>query len=254
MPTFEEEILYRALFIITTFLVLLLSVFVINLIMNQKRMKSIQLALISSEILTLENERKRISQDLHDGVGMAISTALLYNGMIKSTDIDDQNNRHKIQDILNNTLEQIRFISHNITPRHIEQEGLELALEEMVLSLNLALQGNPHIAIDQIKLEDSLTEMEMINLYRISYEAIHNAIKHAESTVINLSIRSNSKKLILVISDNGKGFRFSYDNYSMHRNGIGLKNIQNRATLLGGKLSVFSQVGNGTQVIVEISK
>jgi len=110
MLTKEQEI-YLAILIAVSFLALILIFFIINLMVNQRKIRKLQKTLISAEIMTLENERKRFSQDLHDEIGPNLSTVLLYTNIIETTDEENAEIREKMEEILKNTLQLVRTIS-----------------------------------------------------------------------------------------------------------------------------------------------
>ena len=253
MLTKEQEI-YLAILIAVSFLALILIFFVINLMYNQRRIRKLQKTLISAEIITLENERKRFSQDLHDEIGPNLSTVLLYSNIIETVDKENEEIREKMEEILKNTLQLVRTISKNAIPKYIQEEGLQVSLENMINNINLALNGKTKIVLDIVSVPAQLNEFENLNIYRIIQEAINNAIKHSEADEIRVHISVDGNRTSVIISDNGKGFEYSLMNVNSSKPGvgIGLKNIQNRVIFLGGQLNIYSQKGKGTQVVAEI--
>ncbi len=251
MLTQEEEI-YLAILIAVSFLSLILIFFMINLMYNQRRIRKLQKTLISAEIITLENERRRFSQDLHDDIGPNLSALLLYVNVLEPTDEEGIEIKQKVEDILKMTLVQVRTISKNIIPKYIQEQGLQVSLETMVGNFNQALNGRTKIKLDIDSVPAKLDEFGMLNIYRIIQEAITNAIKHGECTEIRVHISQNGNKASVVISDNGKGFEYTTGMISKSGVGIGLKNIQNRVIFLGGQLNIYSQKGKGTQIVAEI--
>jgi signal transduction histidine kinase len=253
MLTKEQEI-YLAILIAVSFLALILIFFIINLMVNQRKIRKLQKTLISAEIITLENERKRFSQDLHDEIGPNLSTVLLYTNIIETTDQENTEIREKMEEILKNTLQLVRSISKNVIPKYIQEQGLEVSLQNMIGNFNLALNGKTEVVFIAESLPTGLNEFENLNIYRIIQESINNAIKHAEAKEIRVSISNSGNKTAVVISDNGKGFDYSLAKVNDPKStaGIGLKNIQNRVIFLGGQLNIYSQKGKGTQIVAEI--
>lgn len=250
MLTQEEEI-YLAVLIAVSFLSLVLIFFIINLIVNQRKIRRLQKTLISAEIMTLENERRRFSQDLHDEVGPNLSAALLYVNMLEPLDEESGEMKIKVEEIINLTLEQIRTISRNIIPKYIQEQGLKASIEGFVGNLNQALGQNVTIRLDIVSIPN-LSEMANLNVYRIVQESINNAIKHSKAKEIRVHISVNGSSANVVISDNGRGFEYTGMQGNQSAGGIGLKNIQNRVISLGGQLNIYSQIGKGTQIVAEI--
>jgi signal transduction histidine kinase len=250
----KEQEIYLAILVAVSFLALILIFFIVNLMYNQRRIRKLQKTLISAEIMTLENERKRFSQDLHDEIGPNLSTVLLYTNIIETVDAENEEIRERMEDILKNTLQLVRTISKNVIPKYIQEQGLQASLENMIGNFNLALNGKTKIVLDVVAIPPQLNEFENLNIYRIIQESINNAIKHAEAKEIRVHISTVGNKAAVVISDNGKGFEYSIMNINDSQSvaGIGLKNIQNRVIFLGGQLNIYSQKGKGTQIVAEI--
>lgn len=221
---------------------------------NQRKIRRLQKTLISAEIITLENERKRFSQDLHDEIGPNLSTVLLYANIIEPIDPENQEIKEKMEEILGNTLQLVRSISKNVIPKYIQEQGLVESVKNMIGNFNLALHGKTNIVLEVESLPPGLNEFENLNIYRIIQESINNAIKHAEAPEIRVTISTSGNKASIIISDNGKGFDYSLVkvNDPKSKAGIGLKNIQNRVIFLGGQLNIYSQKGKGTQIVAEI--
>jgi two-component system NarL family sensor kinase len=250
MLTKEQEI-YLAILIAVSFLALISIFFIINLMYNQRKIRKLQKNLISAEIITLENERKRVSADLHDEIGPNLSAVILYANLIEETSEDNIEAKNKIEEILKDTLQMVRAISQNITPKYIQDRGLEVSLGTMVENFNRGLNGKTEIKLDVVSLPIDLGEIENINIYRIVQESINNAIKHAEATEIRIHFEVVGNKTFISISDNGKGFEYTGMGTGSN-SGIGLKNIQSRVIFLGGQLNIYSQKGKGTQIVAEI--
>lgn len=243
-----------AVLIAVSFLALILIFFLINLMYNQRRIRKLQKTLISAEIITLENERKRFSQDLHDDIGPNLSAVLLYANCIEENDVENLEIKAKMEEILNITLQMVRSISQNVTPKYIQDQGLEISIKQMVGNFNQALDGKTKINLEIISIPTHFGEIENLNIYRIVQESINNAIKHAEAGEIRVHFEVTGNKTFIRISDNGRGFEYSGIgvNSGGQGSGIGLKNIQSRVIFLGGQLNIYSQKGKGTQIVAEI--
>ena len=249
----QEDETYLAVLIAVSFLALILIFFIINLMFNQKKIRRLQKTLISAEIITLEKERKRFSQDLHDDIGPNLSAVLLYCNILQPVGEENTKALVKIEEILNLTLAQIREISRNITPQCLTEQGLKKSLEIMVKNFNQAIQDKTRIVLNIDSLPTHLNEIENLNVYRIVQEAINNAIKHASPSEIRVHISVIGFKTTVLISDNGSGFEYTgMGNNPKSETGIGLINIQNRVIFLGGQLNIYSQLGKGTKIVAEI--
>ncbi len=208
---------------------------------EEKRSK----AIIESE----ENERQRLARELHDGVGQLLTATKLNLSTLSHFDNDIDNNKLKNSlDILDDSIKEIRNISHNMVPDVLLKFGLQKAIENFINRINQTKKIDINFecnAFDESKLDNTAKLM----LYRIIQESVNNTIKYAEATVLNLIISADETEISLMIEDDGKGFNIKN---ALEKDGIGLKNIQIRTDYLKGKLEIDSSSQNGTTIIIEI--
>lgn len=211
------------------------------------RMKNeYQKKIASATLYTQENERKRISDTLHDSVSQ-----LLYGVKIKlrqfgknkptATEMSD------INKLLDQAIEETRNISFELAPSILTDFGLLVTIEELAKRLsskNLTIKAK---VTGFHKRSDILKET---NIYRIVQELVNNSMKHAEATEIKIQLIEN-KVVEIIIQDNGKG----YDVKEQERSpsGSGLSSIKNRLSLYNGSLDVVSEPGRGTTVHVKLN-
>lgn len=186
-----------------------------------------------------EGERKRISKDLHDNVGMMLM-ALRVN--LNNQSIEPMK---ELRELVDETNESVRRISWNLMPSTLDNFGLFQATLEMCERLS-SVDG---ILITQSEEGKRLTldkDQELL-LYRIAQEAITNAIKHAHASKINIHYQWMPEILQLSISDDGSGFEFpTAKNKTLGRHGLGLFNLENRVALLGATLDFKKNDPTGT--------
>jgi len=244
----QEAKVYVAILIIAGILTTILVFFLVTLIRHQKRNIKLHKEKIVAEITTLENERKRVSADLHDGLGPLLSTVKF---QIKSVEVTDQGDRQLISSAgthIDDMLVKIREIANDLRPTVLVRGGLAKAIEEFAAGINLSKvtsvvcdTGNYVNALDK--------DMEM-HLYRIVQEIVNNAIKHAGSPTIDIKLKSENNKISLQISDFGKGF--DMQEILKKSNGLGLRNIMSRVEMLGGDIYIDTSNGKGTVYSIEI--
>lgn len=192
-------------------------------------------------ILAQEEERNRLGRDLHDSVGGMLGTIHL-----KLQALAQKNQNPELQvlkDLLLEGIKETRSLSHNLTPPHLENLGLVQALTNQVELLNL----NSTIRIKffhRIDLPISITKEVMI--YRIIMELLSNSLKHAKASEIFIQLLSKGDRLELMVEDDGIGFPVE-----PKKEGIGLKNIQNRVSYLNGELTIDSNP-SGTTTLISI--
>lgn len=195
-----------------------------------------------------EMERQRLSREIHDGIGQRLIALKL---MLESIDKD---NIEKTIEIINNTkqhldstVDEIRQIANNLMPPVLKKFGLENALK--YLCNNIVKNSNVAIIYNSKGSTEELSQKIIIYLYRISQEAVNNAIKHANASEINVQLFVKKLSVLLIIEDNGIGF--DLDN-NFKTNGNGINNIRERVNLLSGKFDISSSKGYGTIIKVNI--
>jgi signal transduction histidine kinase len=203
---------------------------------NARKQKEIFNAVFETQI----KERKRISEDLHDELGPLLSGIKIRVGALRELNSSEKEGMiTETEHSLDKAVEQVRVITKNLMPRHLEEYGLIAELEELkhliekskVVKMNLRYAG----------FETRLSPLAEMNMYRIINELVNNSMKHSQANTIDINLARDKKGLRIFFSDNGKGFSTDkkYD-------GIGLKNIQNRIHLFKGQYKIESAANNGT--------
>jgi signal transduction histidine kinase len=209
-----------------------------------------QQELLQATLITQEEERARIAQDLHDAISSKLNVVSLQANLLvdKNLTVEDA---HKfgagILKITNTVLESSRKIAHDLLPPTLEKFGLQAALEELLEELEDTNRFEIKRTINIP--ENYLNKNSELHLFRIVQELLNNAIKHSEATHLELSCTSQNNLLILHYTDNGKGF-----NADEIKSGLGMSGIANRAQILNSDLTVSSQPGKGVQVRLQIPK
>ena len=194
-------------------------------------------------------EQNRISRELHDSVLNKLYGTRLQLGILNSSNaLEVKEKRLGFVDLLQEIEVEIRNISHDL-----HTDAIEDHLEYIHLLKDLIQEKN-ELATTHFSFSDT-TELDWntidglvkIAIYRIVQEALLNVIKYAEATVCTVTLtKIDNKKLQLLIEDNGKGFESSAN----ENDGIGLKNIQERARLAEAELTITSKLGEGTKIVV----
>ena len=247
----KNEFHKKQLTFIIIILIILCIAFVLSLFYIRLRRKEfIKQKLIEAVIETEETERKRIASDLHDGLGPLLSAAKLYfQAYIDVKDNDGKSDiESKLKDIIENAISDTSRISHNISPHILENYGLIVALENFISDINI--NKNIHFDVSFEKLE-RFDLKEELTIYRTISELINNTIKHAQATLIIIKIFLAADGMLnLIYEDNGIGF--SFEEKINIKNGIGLKNLENRIHYFKGNVVFESQPNNGTKATIKI--
>ena len=194
-------------------------------------------------------EKKRISEELHDGVlGKLFGTRLILGSLNAKTDEDSIGKREKCINDLQEIEEEVRNVSHELNSKsqvsNISYTQLINSLlndQSSITNFEYELEFDEHIFWEEIN-----GGLKM-NLYRIIQEAIQNINKYSKAQHVNVEFKIDESNLFLSIKDDGIGF-----NVTTKRKGIGLKNMKSRTAKLNGKLSVISEPKKGTLIRVTI--
>lgn len=219
-------------------------------IQNITSLKETESKILAAMIKGLEDERKRISGEIHDGIGPMLSVVRLNiesilsyaSGSLGQKAAEDLGG---IIGILDETIRDLRALSHNLIPGILEDFGLVPALRD--LCDKFGRSGQKTIRFN-CNFEDRLDEKFELALYRIAQELINNAVRHSGAAEIHVQLIRHSDRLILAVEDNGKGMP-SGDQAS---GGIGLKNVAARVKALDGNLMIDSRGDQGSSVTVEL--
>ncbi|MFN0728339.1 sensor histidine kinase [Polaribacter gochangensis] len=209
-----------------------------------------QKELIHATILTQENERKRIAQDLHDDISSKLNVIHLNSNLLLDGGLSVKEYSEVVKsniNITNRTLQSARKIAHDLLPPILDKFGLQSAIEELADDYNTSKKV---VVSYQLKYQkDYLNKTKELHLFRILQELINNSIRHGKAKNINLVLETSNSKLYLNYSDDGVGFDTKK---SQLKKGLGLKNIESRVELLNGILKISSENKSGATFIIHI--
>lgn len=196
--------------------------------------------LAESEVEIREETLRNISWELHDNIGQLITLAKVY---LQNTENEPDKINESI-DIIGNALNEVRALSRSINPESIRNMGLIDAINNEMCRFKRMkfIQTDFQINGEVIQLPNK----EEIIIFRILQEFFSNTIKHSRATKMSLELEYNLDYLYIKCSDNGIGF-----DQNNEFNGIGLKNIKNRAKLINAKLEINSKMGEGTELKIK---
>jgi two-component system, sensor histidine kinase LadS len=206
----------------------------------------------------VQDERERISRELHDNVG-----ARLTHLITQIDHVEFRLGRDKTEKNVENTLNRLETLGENArdamnvlreTIWAVKEEAISLENFTSKISGYLQQQFSDNLDFDVHLMGDKkimLTPGQALNLFRIVQEACQNTFKHAAATQINITISTKKDTLIIAIKDNGKGFDTAHSNGEEHN---GLRNMKHRALEIGADFDIQSSLGKGTEVIIKTSK
>lgn len=197
-------------------------------------------------ITTREEERRRIRRDLHDGLGPQLA-ALTFKvdaarNQLQRNALEAESLLHQVNRDLQETIQDVRRLVHDLRPPALDQLGLVSALQEYAAAHS---QNGLHITVTASQPLPNLPAAAEVALYRIASEAMTNVVRHARATHCQVHLTLNNS-LNLEVRDDGQGFAPG------NKTGVGLASMQERAAELGGIFVVDSQPGKGTVIRVQL--
>lgn len=204
-----------------------------------------------------EEERARLSRDLHDGISQWLVSIKLQieAGIARLAGNADQQAKapatfERAAEQLNKVLGEVRRISHNLRPAILDDLGLGAALDHLVHEYNDSSSAQASFAASPPGAGEGLPDMVNTVLFRIAQEALTNSERHANASEVLVGLREAHGVVELRIEDNGGGF--DADGIALHpQRGIGLRNMTERMEAIGGSLHIVSAPG-GTVVLARL--
>jgi signal transduction histidine kinase len=201
--------------------------------------------------LAVEQERIRMARELHDGLGSMLSGIKHSFSAIKneiSLNTAQQNKFDYTIDKLDDSIKDLRAVSHTMFSAELLEEGLEAAIRNYCTAVSTT--ADIKIAFENIMQQPTALKGEQaFHIFRVVQELVQNVVKHSKATEAIVQLSYNNGMLAVTVEDNGIGFNTSMQH---SKNGIGLKNVESRIKMLHGKTDIQSQPGKGTSVFIEV--
>lgn len=209
---------------------------------------NIKISSMQSMLEGQENERERISKDLHDSLGGLLSTIKLQFDSVKSKmrDVGSLREYKSANRMLDTAVAEVRSISQNLQPGSLMKLGLIPALKDLFNRFDEDIY--PEIDFQYYSIPEKIPNMVSLSIYRVIQELLHNTIKHAKANEILIQINTEDDELVIQFEDDGQG----YDTNNLKRKGMGLENIKSRINYLKGQISVHSKEGEGTSTLIHV--
>ncbi len=241
--------------IATTALVLILLGYILYITYRQKQKQKLEETIHrikevrANELLNAElRERKRIGEELHDGLGQILSVLKLTLTSLQRKLLPEQPKQNELLlnaiDLTDNAFSELRNISHNLAPIFLQEKGLVASIKSLLEPLLESKKFRLNMDFSDVR--SSVDSIAELTIYRVIQEVINNIIVHSEATEINFQLLENDDEVMIMIEDNGKGFDISNNK----GNGIGLKNIRSRIDNIDGTVHIDTALGRGTIVTI----
>ncbi|MEH6971652.1 PAS domain-containing sensor histidine kinase [Bacillus sp. JJ675] len=196
-----------------------------------------------------ENEHKRLAQELHDGVGQSLYSVSVGIQAIRSRMKQEDTFKEYMQEIideLEKAIQDIKLYSLQLRPHSLDQLGLIPTVEHLVSGLNKT-HKDVSVTFASSNVSNRLLPSLEINLYRVIQEALHNALKYSQATLIEVILYKEGGELVLMIQDNGIGFE-----RELTEEGLGFKHMKERVDQMEGSLRIHSALQRGTSIKVKV--
>jgi len=238
---------------VTAGLLILMTVYTVNKRIRHLKKEKAQHHMFSRQLIELqEEERKRISSELHDSLGqnLLVIKNLLY--LYRNSDSKNEDDLEQVSGLIKESIDEIKELSTNLHPHQLEKLGLIKAISSMIAKVERA--SGIKIVSELHDIAQSVPSEYKINIYRIIQEALNNVVKHSNAANASVKIITSGNSIVIEIKDDGRGIDFS--DAAVQSNlveGFGLKSLKERARLISGELTINSSLNSGTQIKILIA-
>jgi signal transduction histidine kinase len=255
------------LFLGTLGMVVLTVSLIIFIIFHQRRVLKFQTRLqqmeqeqqkilLNASIKLQEEERQRLAADLHDDAGPLLATARLYlnENLVNQDKATQLQSIFQARQIIDDTIQLVRNISHSLMPPTLKNFGLESAINDLFQKISGSGAINASSRFHEYK--ERLKEEKELVMFRIVQELINNILKHSNSSFIHLTQNIHADKFYLRIHHDGRGIvQADFDKLNKSNVGLGLKNITSRLRLVQGNINFEKDISQTYyKVTIELPK
>lgn len=213
---------------------------------GREAQQALHLASYNAMVEGQEQERKRIAQELHDGVGGALASLKSYSQIRANKPHLAAEATSKTNKLLDDINQEVQRIAQDLMPVSLERLGLQAALADIVAQLN---DHGTETRLEYFGSDAHLNDQEKLMIYRIVQELCNNIRKHAHATTALIQLVIENDQINLLVEDDGKGFDWAV---MKEKKSLGLKTLEARVAVLGGKLDIDSRPNTGTTVNIEV--
>ena len=211
-----------------------------------ERTREIETLFEQTKELAIVEERNRLARDLHDSAKQKAFAALAQLGAVRSMLTRDPNTAKShldvVEDLVYEVIQELTFLIQEMYPIALKEKGLLAVLFEYLYEWEN--RNNIHVHLNANQEQRLPLETEQA-LYRITQESLANVARHSHASLVNVDLSYNGETVEMLIGDNGCGFHVD-----QKPAGVGLRTMQERASMIGGRLEIDSAPGNGTRIRV----
>ncbi|WP_455381410.1 sensor histidine kinase [Salinispira pacifica] len=211
---------------------------------GERRAAALVRSFASASLDAQERERERISRALHDSLAQELTLAMFEVG--EQPGVDPGARTDEVQARLRSAVDWVRNLAHELHPTEIDQLGLAGAIR--AYGHDIAGLRRSVVDVDVPDLTIAVPRDAAMNIYRIAQEAVTNSLRHADAARTLIRLEQRASELSLLVEDDGRGFRQRADGLPSGRRGLGIVSMQERARILGARLSIESRPNHGTRI------
>jgi len=208
-----------------------------------------QLEIFRVTLRTLEEERRRISESLHNGLGQILfgikmSISHLTVKFATENPVEFESSKRYTVELLSEAIHDSRRISHELMPAILEEFGLKAAVKDICNQMQDGVKFHCSVEVENGQIDKYM----QLAVFRTLQELMLNIVKHAQASKAEAKVRVGNGYILLQVSDNGRGL----DSYKQKKDGIGLASIRSKVGLLNGTMDIQSAPGKGTNIIIRL--
>lgn len=208
---------------------------------------------IRATYMAEEAERRRIGEELHDGILPMLSSGKMHAQAFADKKNIPPNACHQFISIMDDAIADIRHIMNQLSPSRLQQLGLARFVAQMTEYANATGRNAFMLETRNLEIDDIADDVALRGAARIVQEIIHNTLKYSQANECSIFMEFDGERINIVTEDDGVGFDFEKMlAYEAPEGGRGLKNIQNRVKLLNGSLNVVTAPGEGARYEISI--
>jgi two-component system, NarL family, sensor kinase len=205
--------------------------------------------LLESKLEIQEQTFDMISQEIHDNVGQILSLAKVQLSIMEQKQSVGGELLGNVKESISLAMTELRDIAKSLNSERVQKLSLQESISQEIRRINRS--GFIKVAVDIQGIEKNIPDQHKLIAYRIIQEGFQNIIKHAGASEVKVTIRYMEDSMFITIQDNGVGFE--PETALKKRDGLGLPNILQRATLVGGRAEITSRPGEGTKLQIKMT-
>jgi signal transduction histidine kinase len=241
--------------VLAMFIILFLFIFQKRQLQNKQEKTALKTAydqeILKSQIEVQNQTLQHIGQELHDNIGQLLSVAKINLNILEESNNSEHEYIKQTNEIISQSINDLRALTKSLDGDFVHDFGLEESISHELQCIRKTKRFETEISVLGTKRKLGY-EIEIV-LFRIVQEVLNNALKHSKAKNIDIFLQYFSTTFELTVKDNGKGFDLqNIKPENINSSGAGLRNMQRRMELIGGKCTINSAIGEGTEVLLKL--